>query len=91
MKFFVCAQMLMLGATRYFARGMELGLSRDLADRIFIITTVQTCPLQRICVTSEGETLRRRNGLTFSCNASVASRQTLTVSAQPRTPSCGSL
>ena len=48
MKFFVCAQMLMLGATRYFARGMELGLSRDLADRIFIITTVRTCPLQRI-------------------------------------------
>jgi hypothetical protein len=32
--------MLLVGATRYFARGMELGFYREPADRIFIITTV---------------------------------------------------
>jgi hypothetical protein len=33
--------MLLVGGTRYFARGMELGVHRDPSDRIFILVQVQ--------------------------------------------------
>ena len=35
-------QMLLVGSTRYFARGMELGIHRDPADRIFILVKVMS-------------------------------------------------
>jgi hypothetical protein len=44
------AQMLMVGTTRYFARGMELGMSREAADRMFIITTVGVLILVLGCI-----------------------------------------
>ncbi len=34
-------QMLLVGGTRYFARGMELGMHRDPSDRLFILIQVQ--------------------------------------------------
>ena len=37
-------QMLLVGSTRYFARGMEMGIHRDPADRIFILLKVTSLP-----------------------------------------------